>query len=562
MNLSIRITNVMQGMRNLTLVLLVPVLGYHAAVWSQLDNSSQTSADTRPVVQTTQGKVQGVVRNGVLEFRGIPFGAPVAADKRWTLAQPAASWPGILPAISFKAPCAQAARYNLTQRSDNEDCLDLNISRPYQAGVALTQQKRPVLVWIHGGAFVGGSGSLYRLDRLARDADAVIVSINYRLGVFGFMPHPDFEPSHNGGYALEDQRLAMRWVKENIAAFGGDPENITLAGESAGGASVCMHLMAPEQTQGLFHKAIVFSAACSFGLRSAEQWSAFGKKVAQAVGCTDSATELSCMRGKSVQALIQAGDKVAGTDLTAFAPVYGTSTLPRQGLDALQSGAFAKVPVIVSGTRDELRLYVGYAVQAGDEVTEENYLEHLRAVYGDQASDVQARYRVDAYSSAPAALGSVTTDFHPGLGINHCQYLDTVRLLSRYVPVYMMEFADRNAPVLGVSIPAAPDPGFELGASHSSELNYYFPHFSNTSRMDAPDLPIASQKLADQMVATWASFMHSGKPSAVGLPEWNAFTPRAKALRLVPNESALFDPEIEYQCGFWRERYPDSFSRQ
>jgi len=547
------------GYARLAVAVLAASLGLNAvAAPTQNADAGQPSS---PVVSTDKGKVQGAMRNGVLEFRGIPFGGSVSGDKRWTVAQPAQAWDGILPAISFKPPCAQAARYNLTEASDNEDCLYLNVSRPHMEGVPLVQQKRPVLVWIHGGSFVGGSGSLYRLDRLAKGTDAVIVSINYRLGVLGFMPHPGFEAQYNGGYALEDQRLAMRWVKDNIAAFGGDPGNITLAGESAGGASVCMHLTTPERTQGLFHKAIIQSAACSFSLREAKTWGEeFGNKVAQEAGCTDTTTAVACMRGKDVQTLIAAGDKAAGSDLMAMAPVYGTHTLPRQGLDSLQAGRFLKIPVMYGGTRDELRLWVGYAVQAGQRLTAENYLDNLRTVYGDNAAAVQARYPVDSFGSAAATLGSVTSDFRPDNGINHCQFLDTAQLLSRQVAVYQMDFADRQAPVLGVSMPATPDPGFELGAVHSAELNYFFPHFSNTSRMDAPDLQPASQALADQLIAAWASFMRTGTPQATGIPTWETFDKRSAAMRFEPGRTALFDPGREYQCEFWKKLYPQSFA--
>lgn len=529
---------------------------------SSLPAAAQPAPPERPVVATNLGQVQGVIRHGVFEFRGIPFAQSVAGARRWALAEPAQPWSGVRQAQHFGPPCAQAARYNLTEASDAEDCLTLNISRPVSAA-PLAGQNLPVLVWIHGGAFVGGSASLYRLDQLARELNAVVVTLNYRLGVFGFMPHPGFEAATNGGYALEDQRLGLRWIQQNIAAFGGDPGNITLAGESAGAASVCMHLLSPEHTQGLFHKAIVQSAACAFGLRHVTEWQAFGTRVAQAVGCTqtDPAEAVACLRQQDVQALIAAGDAQADGDLMAFAPVYGNTTLPRQTLDSLRTGQFVRVPVMLGGTRDELRLYVAYAVQAGQAITSDNLLEHLQATYGAHAEAVQAEYAeaIGAWGSAPAALGSLTTDFRPDIGINHCLSVETTRLLAAQVPVYFLEFADRGAPSLGVALPAAPDPGFELGAPHSSELTYYFPGFSNTSRMDAPDLRPESQRLAQQMRASWANFVRTAQPQVDGWPQWPAFADSGMGMRLQPHAAELFDAAAEYRCDFWRAQYPASW---
>ncbi|MFM7029337.1 MAG: carboxylesterase/lipase family protein [Chakrabartia sp.] len=499
------------------------------------------------VVTTASGKVEGFVRNGVLEFRGIPYAAPVSGEARWSLAQPVAPWSGVLPAMHFGQPCPQAARYGLTERSDEEECLTLNISLPREKSA----HPRPVLLWIHGGAFVGGAASLYRLDRLARETDAVVVSINYRLGVLGFMAPPAGTSGEKHVLGLEDQRLAMRWVKANVAAFGGDPDNITLAGESAGAASVCMQILTPEQTRGLFHRAIVQSGACGTPLRSLAEAEAFTAKVAAEAGCADPTTRLACLKKIEPQALIAAGAKAAQSDLRAFAPFTGSATIPSPTLEALQAGRFARVPVLNGFTRDEMRLYVGYDIQNGATITPESYPAAVRRIYGDKADQVLAAYPLKPGERTPETLGSLMTDFMPGLGITHCLMLDSGRLLARHTPVYQWEFADRRAPVRGVSIPILPDPGFELGAVHSGELNALFPGFSNTAAMTAPDLGPASQQLADSIVKSWAAFMRGAPPAA----DWHPGT----VMRFEPGAIRPFDAWADYKCDFWRSAYPAYF---
>lgn len=512
------------------------------------------SAPQGEVVTTTSGKVEGFIRNGVLEFRGIPYAAPVSGDARWSLPRPAAPWTGVLPAMHFGGACPQAARYGLTERSDEENCLTLNISLPTAKAAA----PRPVLVWLHGGAFVGGAASLYRLDRLAQGMDAVIVSVNYRLGVFGFMAPPAAASGAKHVLALEDQRLAMRWVGNNIAAFGGDPGNITLAGESAGAASVCMHLMAPQQTQGLFQRAIIQSAACSTPLRSLAEAEAFAAKVSAEAGCTDLQTTLACLKAIEPQRLIAAGAKAAEADLRAFAPFTGSVTVPRGGLDALQAGAFTRVPVLNGFTRDEMRLYVGYDVQNGATITPESYPLAVRRIYGAKADEVLAAYPLKPDERAPETLGSLMSDFMPGLGITHCLMLESGRLLARFTPVYQWEYADRSAPVRGVSIPILPDPGFVLGAVHSGELNALFPGFSNTAAMTAPDLAPASEALADLIVKTWAAFLR-GNPTA---QEWPTTAKQGIVMRFEPGAIRPFDAWAEYKCDFWRSAYPAYFGQE
>jgi para-nitrobenzyl esterase len=514
------------------------------------------SAPQGEIVTTASGKVEGFIRNGALEFRGIPYAAPVAGEARWSLPQPAAPWTGILAAMHFGGACPQAARYGLTERSDEENCLTLNISRPVTGGA-----KRPVLVWLHGGAFVGGAASLYRLDRLAQGMDAVVVSVNYRLGVFGFMAPPAGTSGAGHVLGLEDQRLALKWIKANIAPFGGDPESITLAGESAGAASVCMQLMAPEANKGLFHRAIIQSGACGTPLRTLPQAEAFAAKVAKEAGCPD----LACLKATDPQALIAAGAKAASGELLAFAPFTGGLTVPHPTLDALKAGQFLRVSVLNGFTRDEMRLYVGYDVQGGAKITPEAYPAAVRAIYGDKTGKVLARYPLRPGEHPAETLGSLMTDFMPGLGITHCLMLESGRLLGAYTPVFQWEYADRTAPVRGVSIPISPEPGFNLGAVHSAELNALFPNFSNTAAMTAPDLSPASGALAGVILRTWAAFIRGEAPAADWPPakvmrfEPGSISRKGDIIRIDPQPIRPFDAWSEYKCDFWQSEYPAFF---
>ena len=501
------------------------------------------------VVTTDKGVVRGVVQNGLREFKGIPYATPPVGSLRWTPPLPAEPWKDVRDATRYGAACPQVSRYGLTEASDKEDCLTINVTVPYNGPDDLNR-KRPVIVWIHGGAFVGGSSALYPLGYMAKSGDAVVVSFNYRLGVFGFLAHPSFEASRNGGYALEDQRLALRWVKDNIAKFGGDPGNITLAGESAGAGSVCMHLISPKETEGLFHKAIVQSAGCAQPMRTVEEANKSGQKVAELVGCTDPSSALDCMRRKPVNDLLDAATEAAGGDLTAYEPVVGTKTLPLQGQEAFSTGQFVKVPVILGNTRDELRLYVAYDVQAGASITKDNYADKLKAVYGEKAPAVLNQYPLTPYSQPPALLGTAMSDFNPSIGLNTCIHLQTGKLMRKSVPVHQYVFADRTAPDV------TENPGFEMGAVHSSELPYQFPHYDNTTKLAGQDLTPAQQKLADTMMALWTSFAKTGKPVASGSPAWPLFTSDSSVMRFDAGGADLFDAAAAHNCGFWKTLYP------
>lgn len=545
-----------------------------------LGAQSAVAAPQVPHRSTVTGAVSGVARHGAWEYRGIPYAAPPTGALRWALPRPPEAWSGVRDGSQFGPACPQQARFNLTEGSSQEDCLSLNVSVPAKTPASA---KLPVLVWIHGGAFVGGSSNLYRLDALASQGRMVVVSLNYRLGAFGFMPHPAFEDGaqHNGNYGLEDQRAALAWVQRNIAAFGGDPSRVTVAGESAGAGSVCMHLASGDQVKGLFQQAIVQSAGCLQPMKTVLQAQSTGLDIAAALGCTGAPGEVAqCLRAKPVEEILSRQGAYAHQhpeDFIPFAPVTGAAeqpnaTLPRGVRDAIDQKHFLQVPLMMGGTRREVGLYVGYfwqAAQAGKglPIQADSLPSWLQNFYGaDKAPLVLKQYTPAAgwanAAAVPEALGRLLSDYTPGIGINNCLYLHTSNTLRPYLaqsgqslPIYQFEFADEEAPVLGVGI-AKPYPDFKLGAVHSTELNYLFPLLSNTQRIDGPALAPASAKLARQMVAQWANFVRSGNPNGPGLPKWPAYAGGATVMQLAPGASKAYDADAQHQCSaFWQQHF-------
>jgi para-nitrobenzyl esterase len=512
--------------------------------------SAHAAAADALTVATDLGRVHGAAGPGVRAFKGIPYAVPPVGALRFEPPRPAKPWKGVLDASAYRSACPQVARFGVTDASDDENCLYLNVTVP--TAPAPGGRKRAVIVWVHGGAYVGGSSNLYPLEYYARTGDVVLVSINYRLGVFGFMAHPAFAPAHNGSLGLEDQREALRWVKRNIAAFGGDPANVTFAGESAGGASVCMQLIAPEQSKGLFQKAIIQSLACGVPLLGQADAGHAGLEVGRRVHCDDAATAVACLRSKSVSELLEAQTAVAAANPRAFAPSVGSTSIPRQGAEAFATGQFLRVPMINGGNRDEMRLYVAYAIQAGQVVSAETYPKLLDALYGAYGPEVLKEYPASEFPAVPSALGTAESDFTPGGPLANCLYLEAGKDASRYVPVYEFEFTDRHAP------PEMDDPGFEMGAVHAAELPYFFPHISHNSKVNGPDLEPSSQPVSGAMVAYWSSFARTGVPAAPGLPAWPRFSRNADVMRFDPAAIQPFDAAAEHHCGFWAKLYPDT----
>jgi carboxylesterase type B len=482
-----------------------------------------TAADAHgraaPVVRTPDGVVQGA-RTGVVEsFLGIPYAAPPVGALRWRPPQPVTPWAGVRRATGYGNRCAAAASTN-GPRSESEDCLFVNVQRP--AGVR-AGQRRPVYVFIHGGGLVNGSSNQADMAAMVRATGVIGVSLNYRLGVFGFLGLPALtaEAGESGNYGFMDQQAALRWIARSIAAFGGDPRRVTVGGESAGGFSVCGHLVAPG-SRGLFARAMIQSGSCI--TRTQSQAEAAGAAVAQAVGCTT----LACLRSTPVGALL---DAPSG----GFALVRGTPTIPPDPREAVRTGQFSRVPVVIGANRDEGRTFTQGLIG----FTREQYESYVNTNF---PAGTLARYpwpaRSDQFTAAYLA-GAIVTDSGAAAGIGGCSNRALTRDLARWTPTWAYEFDHRTGPGL------TPIPGYVWGAGHAAELAYLFPSFDNGTPI-APTFNAAERQLARDMKHAWGSFVLRGSP---GWPRW----PFTESLRAGGRSRPITDAVVaaEHQCAFW-----------
>ncbi|WP_198652802.1 carboxylesterase/lipase family protein [Actinocorallia populi] len=457
--------------------------------WVGMTSTTAEAGSTKhdEVVGTTLGELRGTVKNGVRSFQGIPYAAPPVEELRWKSPQPAEPWQGVREATSPGAACAQPVGYPIGVPSENEDCLYLNVTAPAGAKGDL-----PVIVWIHGGSLMYGTGDMYKPERMAA-AGAVVVSMNYRLGVMGFLADPSLKES--GGLGLEDQQAALRWVRANAAAFGGDARNVTVMGESGGGFAVCGHLASP-RSKGLFDRAIVQSAPCVTGSsRTRAEAEADSERVIKAVGCEKDTA--ACLRDKSAAELMEAYGAYADP-----LPMSGTRLLPVAPEKALRTGKFNRVPVLIGVNHGEERgMILGEELATGKPMRPEAYEPALREQFGDKAGAVLKRYPLSAFPSAGEALAAARTD-----SAWSAPTLDTARLLSRWTPTRMYEFAEAET----LWYKGYPEPSFEPGANHMVELAYLFD-------MDLFEERTPEQnRLADRMIDAWVGFAETGETAWPG----------------------------------------------
>ena len=444
-------------------------------------------------------------------YKGIPYGAAPIGDLRWKAPKPAPPWKDVRDATEFGPQCMQGSIFgDITfPRPASEDCLNLNVWTP----ATTAGERLPVMVWIHGGGFQAGAGPEPRHDgeALARKG-VVVVTLNYRLGVFGFLAHPELasESGRNaaGNYGMLDQVAALAWVQENIAAFGGDPRNVTIFGESAGSFAVSA-LMASPLATGLFHKAIgesgaYFSGASgTLGLQSVAATGQQGVKFAAAVG----AESLAALRAKPAEEILQAALKFQPW----FTPNIDGYFLPVDVYAIYAAGKQAHVPLLAGWNADESRAGV---VLAKQKPTAQTFTESTRKRFGDQADAVLKAYPAATDAEALESAASLTSDLF--IGHSTWKWIE-MHAQTGGAPVYRYSF-DRKIPVPpDEKVNGMPATSRDIGARHAGEIQYVFGTLDSVPKVtwEASD-----RKLSDAMVTYWTNFARTGDPNGSGLPKW------------------------------------------
>jgi para-nitrobenzyl esterase len=501
------------------------------------DRAAATGAERTLEVEIGLGRLRGLEREDVRIFRGIPFAQPPVGERRFRPPEKAAPWSGVRDATRFgpsapQPPLMLAALPGLDVGPQSEDCLYLNVYAPADARPG---SRKPVMVWIHGGAFVIGSGSqsVYDGSALARRGDVVVVTINYRLGALGYMDLGDPGERATANAGLLDQIAALEWVRDHVEAFGGDPGNVAIFGESAGGMSVGTLLGCPA-ARGLFHRAIAQSGACQAVHADRESSVAVTAAVLSTLGMPT--PHVAHLREVPFEKLLAAQQQVTfqmlvlgGSHLLPFQPVVDGRTLPRHPIDQVREGLSRGVSLLVGTTRDEWKLF-----GLMDPQVRQLDAEKLAARVERRLPHADARRLVERYRAGRPDAG------WPAI----CFALETDRVF-RMPAIRLAEAQAPHAPDTFMYLFSWESPGFGglLGACHAIDIPFVF---------DCTDLPGAdkfsgsgpeAKALAARTMDAWLAFARSGSPAHADLPAWPRYeTGRRATMEFGPTCRLLEDP--------------------
>lgn len=501
---------------------------------------AQVEVECEAPVTLQSGQLRGVKdkKTATCSYKGIPYAAPPVGDLRWKPPQPPLPWEGVRDGSRFGPRCMQEGVMELINHDPahkmSEDCLTVNVWRPRRAGVY------PVMVWFHGGAYYGGTANTpaYHGDHLA-ERGVIVVGVNYRLNVFGFLATEALaaeDPHHSAGnYGLLDHVQALQWVRDNIVSLGGDPDNVTIFGESAGGWTIC-NLLANPLAKGLFHRAIMESGGCQAAI-SMERGYSIGKRVEKDVGCAPG--DLACMRALPAKKLTHKAGKwvIKGFDWQGHIDGYVLKDHP---IDVLQSGEFNRVPFIAGANRNEADVLT-YVMPRLHHGRKSRYEARIGKLYGAPAApELSQLYSLQTLKRPRVGYQKMFTD-----AALFCPTLNGLTAASKWVPetwFYRFDYDHFRF-------------GHWAGAPHGTEIPFVY-----GSHRRQPFAPLYSMRLVERakplseaMAGYWVNFALNGDPNGEGLPEWPALGKERRFQKLnLKVESDQIDAEVAARCDYWR----------
>ncbi|MFW9973437.1 MAG: carboxylesterase/lipase family protein [Candidatus Odinarchaeota archaeon] len=480
------------------------------------------------IVEVNCGKIKGYTENNLQIFKGIPYAEPPIGDLRFSPPQTKKPWDGVLETTEF-GPCAYQGYTALEDvtgklQPESEDCLTLNIWTP-----AIDNQKRPVMFWLHGGAFIfGGSRTpTYNGSELVQRGDVVIVSINYRLGALGYL----FIPGVTANVGLLDQILALKWVQDNIAKFGGDPDNITIFGESAGAYSVIV-LTAMPAAKGLFRR-IIAQSMVTIDLRVKKKPT---KELMRALGIKSG--DINALREVAPEEIIKAQNEITKRNLGAFSPTIDGDTIPVHPLTVFKEGKCKNIDLMMGTNLHEAKLFTSFNPQTSNIKDEKGIMLYLgmMGINSENAKNI-----IDTYKEARAGIYSIEPK----------ELLDSIitDLMFRVATLQILEAQSIHQPNTYNYLFTWETPLYNgrLGACHSLELPFIFNTLEDSTMKAFVGNAPNTEDLCKNMMDVWLSFAHKGNPNHDGIPHWPSYDKNSRATFLFGKDfkvaNALFEKE-------------------